>query len=168
MNKKVGILLGGIVIVFVCTILYVKANPPLYIRGVSSNAVQAGSIPNDKEDLYVIVANAENIGIGKIRLKEVLINADEKPEKVELGVGRSNQLVMVTQALGNIDKDEEISFHRISEFPIKPVVLSDEIDSETIRHYGIAISHNDKINKLVINYSYFGIPLELKVDLHEE
>ena len=161
-NKKVGILLGSIVIVLVCTILYVKVNPPLYIRGVSSNAVQAGSIQNDKGDPFVIVANAENHGLGEIRVKQVLINGNEKPDKVELGVGRSNHLVMVKQALGNIDEDEEISFHGIHEYPIKPVVQSDVIDSDTIKHYGIAVSHNEKINNLVITYSYFGIPLEVK------
>ena len=167
-NKKVGILLGGVGIFLVCTLLYVKVNPPLFIRGVSSNAVQADNMANDKGEPFVIVANAENNGLGDIRLKEVLINANEKPDRVELGVGRSNHLVMVKQARGDIDEDEKISFHRIHEFPIKPVVQSEDIDSDTIKHYGIAVSHNGKINSLVINYSYFGIPLELKLDLNEE
>jgi hypothetical protein len=116
----------------------------------------------------VLVANPENNGFGKIRLKEVLINSNEEPNRVELGVGRSNHMVMVTHAVGNMG--EGISFHEIGEYPIKPLsmVRSEEVDSDTIKHYGIAVSHDEKINNLVVKYSYLGIPFEKKLDLRED
>lgn len=170
MNKKVGILIGGIVILLVSTLLYLKVNAPLDIRGIGSNVEQAGNNTNGKGNSFVIVVNPENNGFGKIRLKEVLINSNEKPDKVELGVGRSNYMVMVTHALGNIDEHEDISFHEIGKHPIKPVsaVQSEEMDSDTIKQYGIAVTHDERINNLVVKYCYLGIPFELKLDLKEE
>jgi hypothetical protein len=168
MNKKVQIFIGIIVILLVGSLLYLKINPPLDILGVSANAKQAGNDTNIEENQFVIVANPENKGFSNIRLKEVIVNSNEKPNRIELGVGRSNYMVMVTHALGNMG--EGISFHEKGEYPIKPLstVQSEEVVSDTIKHYGIAVFHDEKINNLVVKYSYLGIPFEKELDLRED
>ncbi len=170
MFKKSRIFIVVIVMLLVGILLYFKINPPLDIRGIGSNAEQAGNVTSDKGNPFVIVAQPENNGFVNIRLKEVLINSNEKPIKAELGVGRSNHMVMVTQALGNIEEDEEISFHEISEYPIRPLtkVQNEQVDSDTIKHYGIAVFHYEKINNLIIKYSYLGIPFEKEIDISED
>jgi len=165
-NKKVTIFIGSIVVLLIGTFLYMKMNPPLDIRGISANAEQAGNRSSDEGNSFVIVANPENNGLANIRIKDILINSNEKPNRVELGVGRSNHMVMVIHALGNIDEGD-ISFHEIDEYPIKPLstLQSEEMDSNTIKRYGIAVSHDEKINNLVVKYRYLGIPLEKRVKI---
>ncbi|WP_456279104.1 hypothetical protein [Bacillus sp. AK128] len=170
MLKKMGIFIAVIVIILVGMLLYLKINPPLEIRGLGGNAEQAENNPSEKGNPFVIVAQPENKGFVNIRLKEVLINSNEKPIKAELGVGRSNHMVMVTQALGNIGEDEAISFHQISEYPIRPLnkVQNNQVNSNTIKHYGISVFHDKKINNLIIKYIYFGIPFEKEIDLNAD
>ncbi len=156
-----------VAVVLVGILLYLKINPPLDIRGIVSNGEQAGNVTNDTGNPFVIVAQPKNNGFVNVRLKEVLINANEKPLKAELGVGRSNHMVMVKQALGSIDEEEKISFHDISKYPIRPLtrVQNERIDSDTMKHFGIAVFHDEKIHHLIIKYSYFGIPFKEEIDL---
>lgn len=170
MKKRILIFVGSIVILLVGAITYVKLNPPLDILGVSANAEQARNSFHSEGDSFVIVANPENNGIGDIRLKQVLLNSGEVPKQTELGVGRSHHMVMVTHALKNVDKDEYISFHEIGDYPISPLTAIEEegADTEAIKQYGIAVSHDEEIKNLIIKYSYFGIPFEKEVDLRDE
>lgn len=168
MNKKVQILIGVIVILLVGSLMYFKTNPPLDIRGYSANAKQAGSFTNIEENQFVIVANPENKAFANIILKEILVNSNKKPNRVELGVSRSNYMVMVSEVLG--DTNEGISFHELGEYPIKPIsiVESEEIDSDAIKNYGIAVFNDEKINSLIIKYSFLGIPFEKELDLKRD
>ncbi|KGX87671.1 hypothetical protein [Pontibacillus marinus] len=170
MLKKMGIFIVVIMILVVGVLVYLKINPPLDIRGLGSNAEQSGNITSYKGNPFVIVAQPENNGFVNIRLKEVLVNSYKEPLKAELGVGRSNHMIMVKQALGNIGEDEKISFNEISEYPISPLtkVQNEQVDSDTIKHYGIAVFHDKKINNLIIKYSYFGIPFENEIELNED
>ena len=166
MKKKMQILIGIFLILLVGLILYFKINAPLEIRGISANAQQAENITNNDENQFVIVANPENKGFANLILKEVLVNSNEKPNRVEIGVSRSNYMVMVSEVVG--DTSEGISFYKIDKFPIKPLssVQNEELNSDTIKHYGIAVFNDEKINSLIIKYSFLGIPFEKEVDLN--
>jgi hypothetical protein len=155
-----------IAILLVGSLLYLKINPPLDIRGVSANAKQVGNNTNIEENQFVIVANPENKGFANIRIKDVFVNSSEKPNRLELGIGRSNYMVLVSEVFG--DSNEGISFHKIDEYPIKPLATtqSEEVDSNTIKHYGIVVFHDEKINNLTVKYSFLGIPFEKELDLN--
>jgi hypothetical protein len=167
MKNKVLILIVLIVIFLVGSLLYFKFNPPLHFEGHSANAEQAsGDSPNTEVNPFVIVANPVNEGFADIKIKEVLVNSYDKPKKVELGVSRSNWLVLVSEAVG--DPSEGISFHEIEDYPIKksPKNKYEDGDIDTIRHYGIAIFHDEEITKIIVKYSYLGFPFEKVMLVH--
>lgn len=166
LKRKMQVFTGIIVILLVGLLLYLKINPPLNIRGVSANPKQVGSNTNIEENQFIIVANPENKGFANIRIKDVIVNSNEKPNRLELGIGRSNYMVLVSEVFG--DTNEGISFHKIDEYPIKPLVKtqSEEADSNTIKHYGIAVFHDEKIDNLIVKYSFLGIPFEKELELN--
>ena len=124
-------------------------------------------ITNDTEDDKKIVIEIENSGFVNVELNTVLINGINKG-KVELGVSRSNHLVIGS----GLDEDPSITFHSIDEFPIKPKtylkerterLYQDELRS--IKSYGIRIFGHEEPKVITIKYNYFGIPFSLEVDM---
>ncbi|KGX87120.1 hypothetical protein N783_10460 [Pontibacillus marinus BH030004 = DSM 16465] len=139
--------------------IYLKSNPPLSSKGVSFYA--------DYETKRVV--EIENNGFANLKLKDVLVNGF-KAEKVELGVSRSNHMI----AGGGLDEDRYITFHKLSELEIQPVLPLDEQrklyqkgDKKIIKHYGLRVFGNEVPKTLNIKYTYLGIPYSLEVDVTE-
>ncbi|MBP3966535.1 hypothetical protein [Paenibacillus lignilyticus] len=153
---KVGVCL--IILILIGLYILVKSNPPLVSNGLTSN-------PND--NTYGIV-EVQNVGFVDIVLKQVLVNESEEPKKVDLGVSRSNHLVLG----GELDSDPNITFHAINELKIKPALSPAELkklvannDREVIRNYGIRIQHDNPIRQITVKYNYFMIPFTFRKDV---
>ena len=137
-----GIIL--LILILIGLVMFVKSNPPLVSSGLTSN-------PNDKTFGIIEV---QNIGFIDIGLKQVLVNEIEEPKQVELGVSRSNHLVLG----GELDSDPNITFHAINEHKIHPALppteqkkIDDNIDRETIRNYGFEFNMINQFDKSPLN-----------------
>lgn len=158
--KKIILLIGIISILFVVSFIYLKSNPPLTVTGKTYYTY---------EETKRIVS-IENNGFTDIKLKNVLVNG-KKAKNVELGVSRTLQMVG-----GTIRDGEQITFHNINEFAVKPRLQDEEItriiedekgDRQTIIHYGVRVTGNEPPEKITIKYTYLGIPYSLEVDVKE-
>jgi hypothetical protein len=78
---------------------------------------------------------------------------------------------------GTILDEDQITFHNINEFSVKPRLTPEEItrikeeekgDKQTIIHYGLRITGNEPPEKITIKYTYLGIPFSIEVDVKEE
>lgn len=158
MKNKILIPVVLIIILFTGFLVFLVMNPPLYIRG---HGTTVEPIPDKEENLYVVAGvNPENHGFANIKLKEVLVNDSYKPVKVELGLSRSNTMVMIAEAVG--ETRDGFSFHNIEDYPIKtpPKQEYEEGVFDTIREYGIIVYHDEEIMNVLIKYSYLGIPFK--------
>lgn len=160
MRKRYLLIATIIFLLLGSIIVYLKANPPLSALGVSYYA--------DDETKRVI--QLVNSGLVNIKLNTVLVNGNDK-SKVELGVTRSNHMVMG----GGLDEDPTITFHAINKFPIKPVLSPEEFmekvnqgELQSIKQYGIRILGLEEPKVVTIKYTYLGFPLSLEVDVVRE
>lgn len=94
----------------------------------------------------------------------------KKAENVELGVSRTGQMVW-----GTISDEDQITFHNISEFDVKPKLTPEEKtriieknDRQTIIHYGLRVTGNEPPEVITIKYTYLGIPYSLDVEVIED
>ncbi|WLD94490.1 hypothetical protein [Alkalihalobacillus sp. AL-G] len=152
MKNKTVIIITFIVIVVLGFTMFLKMNPPLHSSGQSLN----------KElNPFTFVAEIDNKGFADIKLKEILVNSNENAYKVELGISRSNGLITISEVR---DTSEGISFHEISDYPIKTPPESKYVgDFDTIRHYAIVVYYNEGVKDITVKYSYLGIPFEKKI-----
>lgn len=159
--KKLFLVIGVISFLFLVGFIYLKANPPLAVPGITFYTY---------EETKRIVS-IENNGFTSIKLKNVLVNG-KKAKNVELGVSRTLQMVS-----GTIRDGEQITFHNINEFDVKPRLRDEEItriieeekgDRQTIIHYGLRVTGNEPPEKITIKYTYLGIPYSIEVDVKEE
>lgn len=158
---KRKLLITGLIFVFLLwgCFIYLKSNPPLSSKGISFYA----------DDETKRVVEIENNGFANLKLKHVLVNGF-KSEKVELGVSRSNHMV----AGGGLDEDPYLTFHKLNELEIQPMLPLEEKrrlyqkgDKKIIKHYGLRVFGNEAPKTLHIKYSYLGIPYSLEVDVTE-
>ncbi len=153
MRKK--IIQGGICLfaLFLILLIFVKFNPPLVSNALTWN-------PND--NTFVLI-EVQNFGFLDVEVKQVLVNDNEIPKKVELGISRSNHLVTG----GELENNPDITFHTIDDQKIHPQLSDKEQkelnnNSEKIRHYGIRIEHTKPIKQITVKYSYLLIPFTMK------
>lgn len=157
LKKKYLLLVIIIVTLLGSLILYLKTHPPLSTNGITYYP----------EDDTKRVVEIENSGLVNIKLNTVLINGKDEG-KVELGVSRSNHMVMGS----GLDEDPNITFHAIDEFPIKPQSKSkgiaekiNQVDLQSIKLYGIRIFGQEEPKVVTIKYTYLGIPFSIEVDV---
>lgn len=155
--KKVIWMLVVSIIIVLGLFMYIKHNPPLLSCGVSS-------MRGDACELVEIV----NCGFADISLEKVLVNNGEKPMKVELGVSRTDHLVLGA----GLDEDPYVTFHNIREYKVKPELsveerkkLVENKDKKIIKHYGLCLSHDKPLKKIIIIYRYLGIQFEHEKDI---
>jgi hypothetical protein len=152
-KKKKGYII--FISLIILTFVYLKLNSPLVSNGTMGNI----------HDESIKLIELENFGFSDIVIKNVLVNEIEEPKTVELGVSRSNYLVMITN-------EPEITFHAINKYKIEPTLspeemqkLNDNNDNQTIRHYGLKISHDKPIESVTVTYRYLLIPFTLHKDV---
>jgi hypothetical protein len=152
-KKKIGYIIF-LALIFLAFI-YVKLDSPLVSNGTMGNI--------DDESIKLI--ELENFGFVDIVIKNVLVNETEVPKAVELGVSRSNFLVM-------INDEPKITFHSIDQYKIEPKLspkemqkLNDNNDNKTIRHYGLKINHDKPIESVTVKYRYLLVPFTLHKDV---
>lgn len=156
MKKNFFISLFIIVVLLGSLFLYLKMHQPLSYSGITNYA------EDDKKRVIEIV----NTGFVNVELNTVLVNGRDKG-KVELGVGRSNHMIMGS----GLDEDPTITFHSIDEFPIKPESNSEDSAErinqdglQSIKFYGIRIFGHEEPKVITIKYKYLGMPFSLEVD----
>ena len=143
-------------IVFICIIVLLKINPPLSSSGYTS-------FPDHEKKKIVEVVNS---GYVHIKMNKVLVNGKEA-KQAELGVSTSNQMVLG----GGIDEEPTITFHEIHQINVQPKSAPEQLHDLSItniaRHYGLRVTGNEIPEKITIQYSYFGIPFELDIDVRD-
>jgi hypothetical protein len=158
--KKTSFIIGFVSVFLVLSIfIYIKVNPPLSANGVSSFS----------DNGMKRVVEIENSGFANINIESVLVNG-KKAQTVELGVSRTNHLVIG----GGIEEDRYISFHNINDLEVQPVLPIEELiklnekgDTQIIKHYGLRVIGFEVPEKIMIKYTYLGIPFTLEVDVKE-
>lgn len=157
MNKiTLKVSLISSLLVIVCIFVLLKIYPPLSSWGFTSFA--------DQETKKVV--EIVNSGYVPIKIKRVLVNENEAKE-VELGVSTSNHMVLGA----GIDEEPTITFHNILQVKVQPKPSQEELNDLTItdiaRHYGLRVTGNEIPEIITIQYSYFGIPFELDIDVQD-
>lgn len=165
-HRRILLVIAGLLlIVMASTVFYIVKNPPLHVRAITYNL---------EEDRYRVVdgyriLEVVNEGLVPISLNEVLVNGNEKPERVELGV--SKHLHMVDGS-----DHPDITYHDLNAFLIKPEhpleerkrIWSQQQQSgkkEHIFHYGVRVYPIKPIETITIKYWYLGIPLSITTDV---
>jgi hypothetical protein len=158
-NKMVRWIIGASAFILACLVLYLKLNPPLTSEGYGWSVEKPG----------IVTVELQNEGFHGVKLTEILVNGGEVPDKVELGVSRSNAVI---GQFAVEDEIEGISFHNIHEYDIEPklsreeVIQLEELDiRSTIRHYGLALEHCKKIDSVSVKYTYFGFPFTREIEI---
>lgn len=156
-KKLLCTLVISIIIIVLGLFMYIKYNPPLWSPGVSS-------MRGNASNLVEIV----NHGFADIYLEKVFVNNREKPVKVELGVSRTNHLVLGA----GLDVDPYVTFHNIRVYEVKPElsaekrkILEESKDRKVIKHYGLYISHDKPLKKIIIIYRYLGFKFRHEKDI---
>lgn len=157
LNLKKSILKFSLIsslLVVVCIFVFLKINPPLSSSGYTSFANQ------EKKNIVEIV----NSGYVHIKMNKVLVNGNEA-KQVELGVSTSNHLVLGA----GIDDEPTISFHEIHQINVQPKPDPEQLYDLSItdipRHYGLRVTGHEVPEIITIQYSYFGIPFDLDIDV---
>jgi hypothetical protein len=138
-------------------IWYMKANPPLYSSGWSTN-----NYP-DKQGVIIEISNK---GFAGLKIEKVYINGNETPEAAELGISKTDALVQMFSQCEN--NSLGISYHKLNEYKIMPDSMLEQNrntpgnDKELVKHYGIYVQNFGRpIESISIKYSYLGIPFTL-------
>lgn len=92
-------------------IVYAKFHPPLSSFGWGHYKI------NNKVGIVVDISNE---GLFNVKIVEVLVNDNKKPELVQLGTSRTEELVTFP------GRGNEISFYDISEYPVRPALSPDK------------------------------------------
>lgn len=154
--KKHKTISYGLILLILCafiSIAYIMHKPPLRIEGIRQDNTQL-----EKKSLSI-----RNDGIFPLSLSEVLVNGEEQPINVELGVSRFTNV----QGFGHDTPD--VSFHDLKAYKVNPMPIEKEMqiyeeiketgERDRILHYGLMIYHDKPIESVTIEYSYLGIPL---------
>ena len=158
--KKTSLIIGFLSVFLVLSIfMYITVNPPLSANGVSSFS----------DDKMKIVVEIVNSGFSNIKIKSVLVNGNNA-QNIELGVSRTNHLVIG----GGLEEDRYITFHNINELEVQPELpieelkrLNEKRDTQIIKHHGLRVIGKEIPEKIMIKYTYLGIPFSLEVDVKE-
>jgi hypothetical protein len=156
--KKTSLIIGFVSVFIVLSIfIYIKVNPPLSANGVSSYS------DNEMKRVVEIV----NSGFANINIESVLVNGNEA-KTVELGASRSNHLVIG----GGLEEDRYITFYNINDLEVQPELsiehlkkLNEKGDTQIIKHYGLRVIGYEVPEKIMIKFTYLGIPFSLEVDV---
>ncbi|MFC5602778.1 hypothetical protein [Sporosarcina koreensis] len=154
MKKRISITSIILLGTFVIFLGFIYLSNPIVLNGSSSTYEDI----NGEKD---IIIHFYNEGIGRVLLKEVLINNQVDNTKVELGIsydtsqlvqsGTDNKLIM----FGELDKEYVNS--RIPSEEILSIINKKEM---TPIHYGIRIKDYEKpIESITIKYKYLGFPV---------
>ncbi|MCA1055923.1 hypothetical protein LCM10_13075 [Rossellomorea aquimaris] len=151
---------GALAVLLAFLVVYLKLNPPLVSEG-------QGYIVKDPG---VVTVELQNEGIHKVNLTGIVVNDGNRPEMVRMGVSRTSALIGIFAVE---EEMEGVSFHSIDAYAIEPVLSREEViqledvnDRSTIRHYGVVVRHDERIDSVRVKYTYFGIPFvkEIKIE----
>ncbi len=109
-----------------------------------------------------------NKGFASVKIRSVLVNAEETPERVDFGSSNSLRLVLGEE----LDKNPSITFHKIDDYKINPEYSSKELkdiinknDRTKSLAYGLRIYYGKPIEKIIIKYTYLGIPFTYEIEV---
>ena len=128
---------------------------PLHVHGITYGL----------DDRIILLATA-NEGKRDISLSKITFNDGQKPEKTELGLSYTGQLV-----LGHIE-ESDVQFLGIQDMRIAPDATPEEKDAALKRkdipiHYGVRVTGNQAIHEVTIHYTYFGFPFKTSVPINQ-
>ncbi|GIQ70653.1 hypothetical protein XYCOK13_34770 [Xylanibacillus composti] len=116
---------------------------------------------NETKHIFIEIINE---GFADIRLTDISINGDNRPQAANLGLSFTGRLV-----LGGIEDDPKSQFVSIDEVPISRKLSMDEIEqlineenNNIPIHYGIQIINDEDIEDITIKYKYMGITKTIK------
>jgi hypothetical protein len=151
--KRILFVLGSIIVLLVIGgYTYLKFNPPLISSGITYY----------EDDIVGVSVEIINNGFADAKLKTVLVDGNIN-ETVELGTSKTGHLILG----GNLEEDENISFHKIDEIAIHPKLTIEELneDSDVVKHYGIRVFTESAPKTVLIKYKYLFLTFELNVDV---
>ncbi|MCQ6557526.1 hypothetical protein [Paenibacillus mendelii] len=156
-NKRLLLAIGTIIsLMVVVGFLYVYLSDPLRVDGVTT-------YNNEQKQIILSVINE---GQGNLHLKRVEVNGDHAPQKAELGISYTLQLV-----LGGIESSPQAAFMAIDQQPITPArKAKDNQDIVKKRlskpvFYGIRITNGSNVSDVTVTYSYFGLTKSKRIDI---
>ncbi|SIS64455.1 hypothetical protein [Salimicrobium flavidum] len=158
MKKVFVILIIVIPIVFVGSFLYSRFNPPLAVSG-------GYAYQEDKEVMIVDVGN--KYPFGSIKITELLVNNQNQPSKAKMQVS-THSLGFIISDQFNSEEAAEYQFESIENVKLKPNTdprgQLDKVNEGTISNedliYAVTLGHERSIEKVIIKYSYLGVPYE--------
>ena len=143
------------------TLIFLKSKPPLETTTVSSDQNQ-----------HSVIIGFGNNGWGDIQLTDVAVNNYEEPMKSKIQMSNPMQGFIITDDFES-EEAQPYRFTDINEATIKtgtsPTATLEKQNngsaSENDETYGLTITHDEAIQTVHIQYSYFGIILFEEVEI---
>jgi len=140
-----------------------------YVFIVNSTPLKSyGHSTYDYEDKVILELNNE--GHSNIKIIEVLVNDNTKPEDVKLVVSYTGRLVSA-----GIESEPYAKFIKINEEPIKPELSGEQVkeilqtkEYKIPLHYGIQIVNNIEIRNVTVKYKYYGMTKKARFELRTD
>jgi hypothetical protein len=137
---------------------FIQISNPIRIDGVSTSMIDEGK----KEVVFQI----DNIGLKRIKIKEVTLNHMKQPEELALGISYDSGHLVQSGT-----DDPMIQFMKIDAASVNPKLNKKEINEAINRkektpiNYGIKVVYDkEPIKSLTIKYLYFGFQVTKKYD----
>ncbi len=136
-----------------CFVVYLKVNPP-----ISTGTIATG------DDKHIAVVEVGNKGLTGIKVRDVLINHNQKPKKLRVQVSNPLNGFMITDSFDDIK--EEYGVRNLESVTIQPKTspqmqldkMNNGTATEKDHSYGISIVDDEPIETVIIEYRHFGIP----------
>ena len=146
MLKRIGVLLGILLVIIGIGFVVLKMNPPLTAHGITYYS-------GDQLGRSVEI---KNNGVRNITIKQLIV--DEKIENhAQLGSSTNGRLILGA----NLEEDPQVKFTSLVESIIAPY------SEEQQNHYGIHVITEKSPEQMQIRYTYFMIPFQLTVNVKE-
>ncbi|MFP7486288.1 hypothetical protein SFC65_19180 [Priestia filamentosa] len=162
MKKKVwiSVLILVPLLIVIGSYSFVRYNPP----------VEVGTVASGTKNKSVVVGIRNN-GFGKVEILNVTVNNKEKPLKERVQV--NDKGFLITEDYDNKEDVKEYGFKKINEVIIETDTTFSERFKELSENssdykedgYGISVLYKEPINKVEIEYRYFGVTFEETVDI---
>lgn len=150
--KKAIVIFIGFIILLVGSVLYIKLNQPL-IEGTVATG-------NEK---HIVVVGVGNKGFKGIKITDVIVNNNEKPQKLKVQVSNLLKGFILTDSFDAVAV--EYGIKNVDSVTIQsntsPQVQFEKMDQGTATKkdvsYGITIVHDRPIENVIIKYRFLGL-----------
>ncbi|WP_026702705.1 hypothetical protein [Salibacterium aidingense] len=163
--KKVFIICGICLLVFLAgTYFNLTVNPPL--------AAHPSASANQASNHVQLVTLGNQSPLGDIKIEEVRVNSDNKPESVKIQVSTTPKGFIISDDMEG-EKEKQYTFQDLDSIKIQtntdPQKHLDKVNSSTATKndpiYALTLGHKNTIHNVIIQYRYFGIAYENTVSI---